>query len=239
MEFSDWAVGVIVPARDEEDHIAECVASIRISLASCLHVSSSWIVVVADSCRDRTADRARAALGDAGEVIECAVHSPGTARRLGVEALLRRFPTVHLSQLWIANTDADSRPPPDWLNRQLRFAQHAYAGVAGIVHVEAVDEVAAADFAAMLAHYVIHDDGSHPHVHGANLGIRADAYLDVGGWSDRALAEDHCLWSRLKARNWPTISSADSVVITSGRLVGRASGGFADSLRRRLELRYA
>jgi hypothetical protein len=41
---------------------------------------------------------------------------------------------------------------------------------------------------------VTYEDGTHPHVHGANLGIRADAYSDAGGWNDLTVAEDHCLW---------------------------------------------
>jgi cellulose synthase/poly-beta-1,6-N-acetylglucosamine synthase-like glycosyltransferase len=239
MKFSEWTVGVVVPARDEEDSIRECLASIRASLENCARVRSSWIVVVADSCCDRTAACARAALGRTGEVIECDVRSPGTARRMGAEALLRRFPTASLSQVWIANTDADSVPAPNWIHHQLSFAAQAYAGVAGVIHVNSIDGLGSDDVAALLEHYVVNEDGSHPHVHGANLGIRGDAYVDAGGWSDLPVAEDHCLWSRVKARNWPTISSASSVVVTSGRLVGRATGGFADNLRRRLELRYA
>jgi cellulose synthase/poly-beta-1,6-N-acetylglucosamine synthase-like glycosyltransferase len=239
MRLSDWLVGVVVPARDEEEHISECLAAIQASLDGASGVTASWIVVVADSCRDRTAIRARAALGMTGEVLECGVRSPGTARRLGVEAVLRRYPTADSSRLWIANTDADSRPGADWIHQQLRFASQGFAGVAGVVHVDSIDGLGSEDVAALLEHYVVNEDGSHPHVHGANLGVRGDAYVDAGGWGDLALAEDHCLWSRMKARNWRTISSTSSVVVTSGRLVGRAAGGFADSLRRRLELRYA
>ena len=236
---SDWLVGIVVPARDEADHIEECVAAIRASLGRCRGVASSWIVVVADSCSDGTAERARAAIAGAGEVIECEVSSPGSARRIGVEALLRRFQGEALARVWVANTDADSQPAPDWIQQQLSLASSGYVGVAGIVHVDSIDGLDAAETAALLKYYVVENDGSHPHVHGANLGIRADTYVDVGGWSDLRLAEDHCLWSRVKARSWPTISSTSSVVVTSGRLMGRASGGFADGLRRRLELRCA
>jgi cellulose synthase/poly-beta-1,6-N-acetylglucosamine synthase-like glycosyltransferase len=76
-------------------------------------------------------------------------------------------------------------------------------------------------------------------VHGANLGIRADAYSDAGGWNDLTVAEDHCLWSRVRNRGWLTIACVSSVVFTSGRLYGRAMDGFADTLRRKLELRRA
>jgi cellulose synthase/poly-beta-1,6-N-acetylglucosamine synthase-like glycosyltransferase len=83
--------------------------------------------------------------------------------------------------------------------------------------------------------YLTGVDGSHSHVHGANLSMRADAYLDAGGWSKLPLAEDHCLWQRLKRRGWRVASTAKSVVVTSARLEGRASGGFADTLRAMIE----
>jgi cellulose synthase/poly-beta-1,6-N-acetylglucosamine synthase-like glycosyltransferase len=152
---------------------------------------------------------------------------------------MRKFPADARRRTWIANTDADSRPARDWIAQHLRFAQLGYAAVAGVVQVESMDGLAAREITELFEYYVVNKDGSHPHVHGANLGVRADAYLDAGGWSDLALAEDHCLWSRVKARNWQTIASTSSVVLTSGRLVGRATGGFADTLRRRLELGHA
>jgi hypothetical protein len=74
-------------------------------------------------------------------------------------------------------------------------------------------------------------------VHGANLGVRADAYLDVGGWRDVRVSEDHCLWNRLIRRGWRLRSPTASVVLTSGRLRGRARGGFADTLARELRVR--
>ena len=51
--------------------------------------------------------------------------------------------------------------------------------------------------------YEIRPDGSHPHVHGANLGVRADAYLRAGGWADLRTAEDHDLWRRLLGSGEP------------------------------------
>ena len=37
------------------------------------------------------------------------------------------------------------------------------------------------------------NDSGHPHVHGANLGIRGSTYLDVGGWANRPAHEDVAL----------------------------------------------
>ena len=130
----------------------------------------------------------------------------------------------------MSNTDADTHVPLEWLQRHLDFADAGDTGVAGVVELE-VDTVEAE---AVQAHfqrtYLYGADGTHLHVHGANLGVRADAYLAVGGWSALALAEDHCLWTRLRLAGWRLRSTIHSRVTTSARLQGRASGGFADTL---------
>jgi hypothetical protein len=172
-------------------------------------------------------------------VIECSVASPGTARRLGAAEVLTHFASRPQSDVWIANTDADSHVGVDWISHHLQLASRGFCGVAGIVSVtdiEGHDETAVSEFH---AGYTTYADGTHPHVHGANLGIRADTYLDAGGWNDLAVAEDHCLWSRVRSRGWLTVASVGSVVFTSGRLQGRARDGFADTLRRKLEMRRA
>lgn len=230
-----WRVGVVVPARNEERSIVYCVEAILAALDTCPKIDASWIVVAADDCEDRTAALARHRLGDRGTVIECDAASPGAARRLGTAEVLRHFQALPLASLWIANTDADSHVSTDWIARQLHWADLGYCGVAGIVNVESLEHHDTVALREILADYTIHSDGTHPHVHGANLGIRADAYLDAGCWSNLKLAEDHCLWSRVRARGWQVTSCCKSIVHTSGRLHGRATGGFADSLRQRLE----
>jgi cellulose synthase/poly-beta-1,6-N-acetylglucosamine synthase-like glycosyltransferase len=233
------AVGVVIPARDEEDSIVECLDSVVRALDARPEVDASWIVVVADSCSDRTASLARRRLAGRGTIIECSVASPGAARRLGAAEVLTHFARRRQSEVWIANTDADSRVGVDWISHHLQLATRGFCGVAGIVRVTSIEGHDATAVREFLAGYATYEDGTHPHVHGANLGIRADAYTDAGGWSDLTVAEDHCLWSRVRSRGWPTIASVGSVVFTSGRLHGRAMGGFADTLRRKLELRRA
>jgi cellulose synthase/poly-beta-1,6-N-acetylglucosamine synthase-like glycosyltransferase len=232
-------VGVIIPARDEADSIVECLDSVVRALDAAPAVDSSWIVVVADGCSDQTARLARRRLAGRGTVIECSVASPGTARRLGAAEVLTHFAGRRPSEVWMANTDADSRVGVDWISHHLQLATRGFCGVAGIVRVTSIEGHDATAVREFLAGYTTYEDGTHPHVHGANLGIRADAYADAGGWSDLAVAEDHCLWSRVRGRGWSTIASVGSVVFTSGRLCGRAMGGFADTLRRKLELRRA
>jgi cellulose synthase/poly-beta-1,6-N-acetylglucosamine synthase-like glycosyltransferase len=229
----DWHVGVVIPARNEESGIERCIRSVLASCDACAGSDESWIVVVADCCTDRTAELARRILDGQGTVIECSIGSPGAVRRTGVAEVLRHFDGKDPGRVWLANTDADTHVPRDWIDTHLRHADANAEAVAGIIQLD--PEGLRDDVKEMFSRtYELASNGTHAHVHGANLGVRADAYLDVGGWSDLAVAEDHCLWRRLMHRGWRLLSPVGSVVLTSGRLEGRASGGFADALRREL-----
>jgi len=222
-----WEIGVVVPARNEQATIVACVESIRRALDA--SGRPGRVVVVADSCTDGTAPLAAAALGDQGVVLECRLGTAGAVRRLGTEWLLAHA-RWKPAGLWLAATDADSFVPPHWLRSQLAFAATGAAAVAGVVRLDPhCDPTLARRFRST---YRLHPDGSHPHVHGANLGVRADAYLDVGGWDALATGEDNALWIRLKRSGWPTVSSVDVWVTTSARRVGRAPSGFASDLER-------
>ena len=231
-----WSIGVVVPAQNEAATIERCIRSVLAAHLACGRHTPLWIVVVADLCTDGTVELARRAIGIDGEVIECAPRSPGTARRLGAAAVMEHFRQELPACIWLANTDADSHVPPDWLKRHLDHADNDASAVAGIVQLDATEGLRTDIVRVYRDSYDLRSDGTHGHVHGANLGVRGDAYLDVGGWSHVTVAEDHCLWDRLKLRGWRLRSCVDSVVVTSARLHGRAVGGFADTLRRRLEL---
>lgn len=228
-----WSVGVVIPAHDEAATIGACIANVHRSLGAAAFADAA-IVVVADRCRDGTAEAARTALGPDGTVITTSAGSVGMARRVGTGRVLhdlhRRRPGQRHDHTWLLATDADTLVPLDWVRSHLCLAEAGAAGVAGIVQVDTFAEHHASVADAFARSYAFHDDGSHPHVHGANLGVRADAYLSVGGWPELDTAEDHTLWSRLRHAGWPTVSSIEARVTTSGRLVGRAPEGFAGTL---------
>jgi cellulose synthase/poly-beta-1,6-N-acetylglucosamine synthase-like glycosyltransferase len=234
-----WSVGVVVPAQNEEKTIRRCIDSVLAAHESCGREGELWIAVVADACSDSTAELARDAIGARGTVIECAPRSPGAARRLGVAAVIEHFHAIHPARIWLANTDADTYVPPDWLKLHLDHADNGASAVAGIVQLDASDGLRADIIRLYRDTYELRSDGTHGHVHGANLGVRGDAYLAVGGWSPLSVAEDHCLWRRLKLGGWRLRSCVNSVVVTSARLHGRALGGFADTLRCRVEPGHA
>lgn len=230
-----WSVGVVIPAQNEEATIECCIRSVVRALANA--GVDHWIVVVADACTDHTVELARSVLKNSGEVVEVKLQSAGAARREGVARVLRHWQNRSAARIWLANTDADSYVSDDWIAVQLKFADQGVTAVAGVVRLDASGSAAA--HAAYKATYLVTEAGTHSHVHGANLSVRADAYEDVGGWSNLALAEDHCLWTRLRGRGWRVTSPVSSIVTTSARLEGRAKGGFADTLRTRIAALYA
>jgi cellulose synthase/poly-beta-1,6-N-acetylglucosamine synthase-like glycosyltransferase len=226
-----WSVAVVIPAQNEEATIEGCILSVLRSLAQA-GIENYWIVLVADHCTDLTVARARSALGVHGEVAEVSVKSAGAARREGAARVLRHWRNVEPARIWLANTDADTHVSENWIAVQLGFADQGVTAVAGIVRLDSDGPVAVHE---IFRHtYLTGEKGTHTHVHGANLSVRADAYQDVGGWSGLALAEDHCLWARLRGKGWRVSSPVSSVVTTSARLEGRAKGGFADTLRARV-----
>jgi cellulose synthase/poly-beta-1,6-N-acetylglucosamine synthase-like glycosyltransferase len=231
--LASWAVAIVIPARNEEELIAGSISRV-LAAVRCANLSRSWVVVVADSCTDATADIGARLLGGHGEVVTCQMAAVGPARRRGTTAALTRFADHPAEKIWLANTDADTQVPGHWLQQQLLWANAGFHGVAGTVTINNMRVDDRDVSAEMMSDYLVHPDGTHPHVHGANLGVRADAYRDAGGWSGLALAEEHCLWRRLRARHWRLASSSAFPVDTSARLQGRAPGGFAATLGKKI-----
>lgn len=230
---ASWSVGVVIPAQNEQSSIQRCIRSVVRACDASNRCGNLWIAVVADRCTDQTSALARRELQCRGETIECAAGSPGAARRIGAAAVMHRFRNEDPRLVWLANTDADTRVPINWIITHLEHADGDASAVAGIVELDTEELLPEID-RIFKASYTLSPDGTHTHVHGANLGVRADAYLDVGGWSDVSVSEDHCLWTRLQHRGWRLNSPSASVVQTSPRLHSRAAGGFADTLRRQV-----
>ena len=229
MRFPDWHIAVLVPARNEESLLPRCLSSIQAARSLLPANVSSDLIVCADNSLDRTASVARSMVEDTGVVILSSAGAVGSARAAAARCAISRC-NLPLDRCWLANTDADCAVPPDWLVKQLSRARQAYMAIAGIVVVDSFVEHESTVERLFAASYLIHQDGTHPHVHGANLGVRADAYLQAGGWGRLATAEDHDLWNRLQKESAHVLSDADLRVVTSGRRVGRAPSGFAATL---------
>lgn len=213
-------VAVIVPACNEELLIGRCLTALRAAAANlALPVR---IIVVLDQCTDETA-RIVETFADVVAVVTAA-RNVGAARHLGA-AFALHADTAH--GLWLASTDADSEVPADWLVRMVQFGETADLVLGTVVPGHGL---APALERAWHAAHRAHD--GHPHIHAANLGIHADAYVRLGGWRSLAAHEDVDLTDRALAAGLRVRRAATIPVRTSARAAGRAPDGFSAYVRR-------
>ena len=231
------AVAVVVPARDEEDGIAACLHSILVALDRLPTGLATSVTVVLDRCTDRTPHIVEALLAERPGAATLRVDAPfagtgvGALRDRGVRAALAGLQPLPPAAVWVLNTDGDTTVPPDWAEQHLRRAARGVVGVAGMVDLETpvLSSIAARRHDELVRELV--DGPRHGHVYGANLGVRGDAYLAVGGFPVDGAGEDRALWSALRAAGRPLGRPSALRVRTSARTTGRATGGLADLLR--------
>jgi cellulose synthase/poly-beta-1,6-N-acetylglucosamine synthase-like glycosyltransferase len=226
------AVGVVVPARDERRRIGRCVRALLVALRALPPWLDASVCVVADRCRDDTARLAGAVLGSGRVVANHADRTIGEVRDLGCRHVLTMLGRHEPAEVLLLCTDADSVVAPDWASQHVRMIDsgaHATAGTVELAGRPALPPVVAERYTAVVA-----DAGGpdgHGNVYGANLAVRADAYLAVGGFGAVASGEDRALWRRLGDGGYRRRYVVEPVVRTSARRHGRAPGGLADLLR--------
>ena len=230
--MSSQAVAVVIPAHNEVGTVAKTIRSVRWSLEAA-EVTASCIVVVADACSDGTEVVAGEHLRPDDRLVVIDRRCVGAGRAMGSRAAAGRL-GVSLEDLWIMNIDADSTAPLDWVRRHLWHSDHGAECVAGIVDLDDRAPLRLRHrFAARYGADIT--DVGHTHVHGANLGIRADTLAAVGNWPEVETGEDQTLWARVQRLGRPVVSDPRSVVHTSARLSGRAPSGFAADLESIIE----
>lgn len=220
----NWHVGVLVPARDEEERIGSCLAAVATALA--VAGCPGRVCVVADRCRDATADVVRAA--GVTLLVNRRELPIGEIRNLAGRRLVAgRVP----DRLWLLSTDADTLVPPTWVRDHLHHAAAGAAAVAGAADLDDPHRLPA-DALARYTRLIAGRTGTthHGHAYAANLGVRADAFLAVGGFPAVVAGEEHALLDRLRQAGYAVRSPNDVRVRTSARTVGRARGGLADML---------
>ncbi len=241
---------VAIPARDEAGRIGPCLLALNRQIQT-----PDCVVLMLNNCSDSTAGIAHAMLPDLRfklEVVSRNLPAPqasaGHARRLAMQlaASLADEDGVLLT------TDADSVTPPDWIARNcagLARGADIVCGRAAIgpedaalipAHLHADDArecrlTGLLDDIAWMLDPEPHDPPSrHTEASGASLAVRAGAFRRVGGIPAIPAGEDRAfvraLWMMdARVRHDPAI-----VVTVSGRIAGRAAGGMADTIRRRM-----
>ncbi|MEO6021315.1 MAG: glycosyltransferase [Knoellia sp.] len=220
-------VHVVIPARDEEQLLPRALASLALAQEQ---VESTHphlrvdITVVLDRCVDGSAELVRRAgvrslTVDHGNV--------GASRHAGVLSALTDTSSraVAASDVWIACTDADTVVPPHWLTGHVQLSD-TYDAVIGTVEPLGLTDTTV--LAQWRARHVLSE--GHPHVHGANLGLRASTYHDVGGFHPMATDEDVDLVRRIRAGRTRWVATDTVRVASSARRISRCRGGFADYL---------
>jgi glycosyltransferase involved in cell wall biosynthesis len=222
------SVGVIVPAHDEQDVLPFCLASVR-RAARTVRGMSVHLVVVADDCRDRTAAVARRG---GASVVSIDARNAGAARAAGAREVLRRTRRLDPANVWLATTDADTLVPAHWLRQQVRRAGQGWDAIVGTIEVADWSGYPPGMRSRFRERYErsATGNGQHGHVHGANLGFRASAYLAAGGFPELPTAEDHALVAALTAAGSRVLRTRALPVVTSARRDSRAPDGFSGYL---------
>jgi glycosyltransferase involved in cell wall biosynthesis len=245
-------VEVVMPAHDEERHIEHALHALQAAaqaLAERRPAAAVGITVVLDHCTDGSADiAARIAGADQRfRVIYQTFRNAGASRAAGVAAAPGRTRPgpenpgpgnsgrgnsgragTCMESTWLASTDADSRVPENWLWRQLELADAGWDVVLGSVE----PDPRGMDPDVLRTWRIRHPpEERHPHVYGANLGVRASAYRLAGGFPEIRSAEDRVLVGRLRRRGFAVLATDTTRVVTSGRTSARAPHGFGAYLR--------
>ncbi len=166
----------IVPAFNEEERLAPCLASIR------AQQGEFEIIVVDNNSRDRTAEIARKY---ADRVVPCGLQGIAAARNQGADCATADV---------LAFVDADARLQPDWLRRGHRqLAESRLHAVSGLNYFAETNLLRFCLYNTYSIGFVIFLSARalmrRPVVAGNNLLIRRDAFKAVGGFP-RFIGED-------------------------------------------------
>lgn len=149
-------------------------------------------------------------------------------------------------------TDADGQVAADWLAANLFHVRQGADAVAGRAVIDPVDAAAIPaalheDDARECAYAALLDEidsrldpdpadpwPRHTEHSGASICVTLDAFHRAGGIPPVAVGEDRAFFAALRRIDARLRHAMDVQVTVSGRIQGRAAGGMADTIRRRL-----
>jgi GT2 family glycosyltransferase len=242
---------VAIPACNESERIESCLQALAASRDRPLPT----IVLLTNNTTDGTGEVATKAAHRLG--LRLHLHdvtlppdqaSAGAARRLAMQHAAR----LASPDAILITTDADGRVEPGWLDANLRAIEAGADAVCGMALIDpdearAIPQILHDDdaremiYAALLdeLHHLLDPDPAdlwprHSEESGASIAVRRRAYERAGGIPPLATGEDRGFIRALRRVDARIRHAPDARVIVSGRLEGRAAGGMADTMRRRL-----
>lgn len=243
-------VVVAIPAKNEADRIGPCLLALA---QQTRHPDA--VLLLLNGCTDRSSTVVRTLLPRLpyrlhvrSHMFPSATANAGHARRLAMQ--LAAELTNHDGVL--LTTDADSVVARNWIERNLLALSAGADLVCGRVtldpaeaalipsHLHADDalECELTELMDRLAAWLDPDPADpwprHTEQAGASLAVTVEAFRRVGGIPPLGSGEDRAFVRALlrmdaRIRHDPTVT-----VSVSGRTLGRASGGMADTIRRRI-----
>ena len=243
---------VAVPAKDEAQFIIPCL----LALDGQVDDGFDDIVVLVNNSTDATAYLARSIEAKSGARIHVLERdlaaqdsNAGTARRLAMEAAACLAGPAGV----VLTTDADAQVDPDWLSANLACLSAGADAVAGWVELLPTDWGAIPcrlheDDARECAYDALCDEiharlnpdpgdpfPRHTHHSGASIAVTAAAFARCGGVPAVSCGEDRALIAALRKVDARIRHAPEVHVMVSGRTTGRAAGGMADTIRRRMD----
>lgn len=244
-------VAIAIPVKNEAERIGACLRALGAQTGG----HQAQIVLLLNNCADDTAATVKAlrpSLPSLVHVVECVLPpeqaSAGHARRIAMQHAARLLQPGGV----LLTTDADSQAGPDWVAGNLlaiRQGADAVAGQAVIDPVEAAlipqhlheDDARECAYADLLDEIDARLDPDpadprprHSEHSGASLAVTLEAYHRVGGVPALPSGEDRAFVAALRQIDARIRHPPGLRVTVSGRIVGRAVGGMADTIRRRI-----
>ncbi len=242
---------VAIPVKNEAARIADCLLALDRQQAE----AAPEILLLLNDCTDETGAIVRTLMPSLSvrlHIVETtftarnanAGHARSLAMRLAAEAASRTGVLL--------TTDADGRVAPDWLAANLaalRAGAEAVAGRAQLDPVEAAlipahlhdDDARECAFGTMLDEIDCLVDPDpfdpwprHTEHSGASIAVTCAAWRRAGGMPAPQLGEDRAFFAALRRVDAAIRHDPAVQVVVSGRTDGRARGGMADTIRRRI-----
>ena len=242
---------VAIPARDEADRIGPCLEALDAQTGRRV----DHIVLLLNNCTDDTAAIARSIPLHTGTRLHLLQRdlppyqaNAGHARRLAMQAAASLAGPDGV----LLTTDADGLVDTDWIAANLHCIEHGADVVAGWVELHPIEwgqipaklheddaRECAYDAVCDAIHARLDPDPADPlprHTQhsGASIAVTAAAYASSGGVPDIPSGEDRAFIAALRRADAKLRHAPEVHVTVSGRIIGRSTGGMADTIRRRL-----